>query len=114
MGQYTLPLHMSVGVQISFVDAQGKPTKVETCRWDTIPAGVIDIDVDPIDKTKAVFKSIGLGSVDITAVADVIFGVEYKELKTPITVEVVSTEAVAGTFSVFAPPVPISIAARPA
>ena len=98
---YTLAAGMQVNVQVSYVDANGNPARVDgDVSWNVSDGGVVELNVDNQDSTICLVKATGkTGQVQITATADADLGEGVRPLITPMDVDVVAGEAVAGTIA---------------
>ena len=107
---YTLPADKTVGVQVSYVDANGNPATVDgDVTWDSSDEDIAYTQVDPADSTKAwVRPGTKIGQAQITATADADLGDGTRELITLMDVQVVGGEAVAGTITPVGEPGPIA------
>jgi|SRR5215467_5902174 len=98
---YKLASGMQVEVQVSYVDANGNPATVDgNVTWDSSHPNMVEVAVDNKDSTKATIRAVGpTGQAQVTATADADLGAGVRELITPMDVEVVAGEAVAGTIA---------------
>jgi hypothetical protein len=108
---FTLPDDKKVAVKVSYVDARGKPAKVDgAVTWSSSDDAIVSVVVDPADSTKAtVTPTDNLGQAQVTATADADLGTGSRELITLLDVEVVGGEAVKGTIEPVGAPVPLPL-----
>lgn len=105
---YTLPVTHEVGMQVSYVDAQGNPATIDgEVTWSSSNDDIATAEVDPDDSTICTVVPGGtLGQVQISATVDADLGTGTRELITTADVTVVAGEAVAGTISPIGEPSP--------
>jgi hypothetical protein len=98
---YTLAVDTQVQVKVDYVDGAGNPAKVDgDVRWNSSDDTIATVTVDPEDSFNALVRAAGkLGQVQITAIADADLGEGARPLVTPMDVECVAGEAVAGTIT---------------
>jgi hypothetical protein len=107
---YTLASGMQVHVQVAYVDANENPAEIDgEVTWSSSNDTIVTVEVDPSDSTMAVVAAIGpVGQVQVTATADADIGEGTRTLITPMDVEAVAGEAVAGTITPVGSAEPIS------
>jgi hypothetical protein len=105
---YTLPVTHEVGMQVSYVDAQGNPATVDgQVIWASSNEAIATAEADPDDSTICTVVPGGsLGQVQISATVDADLGGGTRELITTADITVVAGEAVAGTISPIGEPSP--------
>lgn len=98
---YTLAVGTQVHVQVSYVDAAGNPATIDgDVSWSSSDETIATVMADAGDSTKAIVRAVGkLGQAQITATADADLGEGVRALITPMDVEIVAGEAVAGTIA---------------
>jgi hypothetical protein len=98
---YTLSVGTQVHVQVAYVDSAGNPATVDgEVGWNSSDETIATVTVESGDTTKALVQAVGkLGQVQITATADADLGDGVRPLVTPMDVEIVAGEAVAGTIT---------------
>jgi hypothetical protein len=98
---YKLPVAMQILMQVAYVDAGGNPATIDgDVSWDSSDETIATVIIDTADTSKALVRSgTKLGQVQVTATADADLGDGVREILTPVDVEIVAGEAVAGTIS---------------
>jgi hypothetical protein len=98
---YTLAAGMQVHCKVEYIDANNNPATVDgDVRWDSSDATIATVEVDEDDSAQALIRAVGkIGQVQIIATADADLGDGVRPLVTPMDVEVVAGEAVAGTIT---------------
>jgi hypothetical protein len=98
---YTLAADMQVHVQVEYIDAGGNVAKVDgDVRWNSSDETIVTVTPDTSDSTNALVRAAGkTGQVQVTATADADLGDGVRVLVTPMDVDVVAGEAVAGTIT---------------
>jgi Big-like domain-containing protein len=98
---YILAVATQAHVQVSYIDAGGNPAEVDgEVSWSSSDDTIATVTVDSADSAKALVRAVGaIGQVQISATADADLGEGTREIITPMDVEVVAGEAVAGTIT---------------
>lgn len=97
---YVLPDGMQVGLQISYVDAEGNPAKVDgVVAWSSANDDIAHVIVEGSDGLNVTLLGLSPGMTQITAKADADMGDGVRALITTLDVEVAPGEAVAGTIT---------------
>jgi hypothetical protein len=107
---YTLPVDKQVGMEVTYVDAEGNPAKIDgAVAWASSDPQIVGVVVDPSDSAIcSVVPNGPIGQVQVTATADADLGTGVRSLITVCDIEVVAGEAVAGSIQPLGEPQPIA------
>ena len=102
---FTLPVDDAVQMQVTYVDAEGNPAKVDgPITWASSDETLAEVEVDSVDSS---VTPVGpTGQVQVTATADADLGAGVRELITVCDISLVAGEAVAGTIQPVGEPFP--------
>ena len=105
---FTLPVDDAVKMQVTYVDAEGNPAKVDgPITWASSDETLAEVEVDSVDSSIVTVTPVGpTGQVQITATADADLGDGVRELITVCDISLVAGEAVAGTIQPVGAPFP--------
>ena len=105
---FTLPVDDAVQMQVTYVDAEGNPAKVDgPITWASSDETLAEVEVDSVDSSIVTVTPVGpTGQVQITATADADLGAGVRELITVCDISLVASEAVAGTIQPVGAPFP--------
>ena len=105
---FTLPVDDAVQMQVTYVDAEGNPAKVDgPITWASSDETLAEVEVDSVDSSIVTVTPVGpTGQVQITATADADLGDGVRELITVCDISLVAGEAVAGTIQPVGAPFP--------
>jgi len=105
---FTLPVDDAVQMQVTYVDAEGNPAKVDgPITWASSDETLAEVEVDSVDSSIVTVTPVGpTGQVQITATADADLGAGVRELITVCDISLVAGEAVAGTIQPVGAPFP--------
>ena len=105
---FTLPVDDAVKMQVTYVDAEGNPAKVDgPITWASSDETLAEVEVDSADSSIVTVTPVGpTGQVQITATADADLGDGVRELITVCDMSLVAGEAVAGTIQPVGAPFP--------
>ena len=105
---FTLPVDDAVKMQVTYVDAEGNPAKVDgPITWASSDETLAEVEVDSVDSSIVTVTPVGpTGQVQITAAADADLGAGVRELITVCDISLVAGEAVAGTIQPVGEPFP--------
>ena len=98
---YILASDHQVKVKVSYVDAKGHPAAVDgVVAWQSSNPAIVSVTADLLDSTLAtIVPGADLGQAQVTATADADLGAGVTNLVTPMDIEIVGGQAVAGTIS---------------
>ena len=104
---FTLPVDDAFQMQVTYVDAEGNPAKVDgPITWASSDETLAEVEVDSVDSSIVTVTPVGpTGQVQITATADADLGAGVRELVTLCDITLVAGEAVTGTIAPVGPPV---------
>jgi hypothetical protein len=96
---YTLPVDHQVAMEVTYVDANNNPAKVDgAVGWVSSDTTIATVTVDSQDSAICSVVPVGkAGQVQVTATADADLGAGVRSLVTICDIEVVAGEAVAGS-----------------
>lgn len=106
---YTLPIDHRVSMQVTYVDAQGNPARVDgEVVWASSDDTIATVTTDQTDSSICTVTPAGqLGQVQVTATADADLGQGVRSIITTADIEIVAGEAVAGSIQPLGEPQPI-------
>lgn len=107
---YNLPVDHQVNMEVTYVDANNNPAKVDgEVVWTSSDTTIVTINVDAQDSAICSVVPVGkAGQVQVTATADADLGSGVRSLVTICDIEVVAGEAVAGSIQPLGEAVPIA------
>lgn len=99
----TLPDDKVANAAIAYVDAKGKPAKVDGMPvWSSSDENILTVAADP-DGMSAVVTPVDIGTAQIKVEADADLGAGVQSLVTLGDIEVIAGTAVAGNLTVTVP-----------
>lgn len=107
---YILATDHQVKVKVSYIDAKGHPAAVDgVVAWQSSNPAIVTVTADVEDSTVAtIVPGADLGQAQVTATADADLGAGVTNLVTPMDIEIVGGQAVAGTISPVGEATPIA------
>jgi hypothetical protein len=112
---YNLPVDHQVAMEVTYVDANNNPAKVDgAVGWTSSDETIATVKVDGQDSAICTVVPVGkAGQCQVTATADADLGSGVRSLVTICDIEVVAGEAVAGSIQPLGEAQPIAPHAEP-